>query len=147
MLGVEGDGAGEFAPGFEPDRLRGILVEDVQRLLRQQRQHQRRIELRLVPDGIDNRRVDLGGRSDLHVVDPVDELQRDIEKRLPDADAKPVCQCGRNGQPDGEQAKQDRSGQDHAACLPVPRTALAAACGMNRSGTGAKVNCGDIAGY
>ena len=60
----------------------------------------------------------------LPVVDPVDELQRHIEKRLPEADAEPICQCGSNGQPDGEQAKQDRSGQDHAACLPVPARLL-----------------------
>ena len=44
MLGVEGDGAGKLAPRLEPCRLRRCLVEYVQRLFGQQRQHQRRVE-------------------------------------------------------------------------------------------------------
>ena len=109
MLGVEGDGAGKLAPRLQPDRIRRFLVEYVQRLLRQQRQHQRGVESRLVPDRIDDRRIGLAGRPDRRIADAVDELERHVEECLPEPDAEPERLDHGKRQPYGEQAEQDGS--------------------------------------
>ena len=74
MLRVEGDGAGELAPRFEPHRSGRIVIEDMQGLLGQQRQHQRRVELRLVRDCVDDRRFGVPGHADPRVVHPPGKL-------------------------------------------------------------------------
>ena len=142
MLGVEGDGAGKLAPWLEPDRFRRGLVEDMQRLFGQQRQHQRRIDARLVPDRIDDGRRHGAGVADRPVVDAVDELERNVEQRLAKADPQPVgTRC----------AAVSHSARRPSRIAPVrimprllraahPRQLLPAALASKRSGSGAKVN-------
>jgi hypothetical protein len=81
----------------------------VQRLFGQQRQHQRRVEPRLVPDRVDDRRLRLGGVLDPGIADPVGELEGHIEEGLPETDAEPEGLDRGERQPDGKQAEQGGS--------------------------------------
>ena len=129
MFGVEGDGAAKFAPRLQPHRFGRGFVEDVQRVVRQQRQHQRRFQPGLVRDDVDDRGPRLPGDPDAVVDDSVSQLERHIEQRLGEAQAEAEFLHHADQQPGRNEARKQRQCQDHAAFLPtffMPRLFVAA---------------------
>ena len=120
MLGIEGDRAGQVAPWLEPSGARRLLIENVQRVVGQQRKHKRGVYPRLMRDDINDRRFGATGDADRPVVNTVCELERYVEKRLPQRQAKTVHLQQRDRQIGGGDAAEYYASQDHAfASQPV----------------------------
>lgn len=97
MLGLEGDGARQCPIGLHPSGPCAPGVEDVQRVGGQRRQHDRRIDARLVEHGIDDRRGFLCRCAECGVIKAPDQFEGDQPERLRQrvAPAKPLGKHGR----------------------------------------------------
>ena len=129
VLGVEDDGARKAAERLQPCGICRIVVEDVQRVLGQQRQHHRRIDLRLVGDHVDDRRIGLRSDADAAIVDLPGELEGRVEQPLPVGDSQAIRLDPGDRRIGSDKASDYGSGQDHAAPPVVTMRIVTSACG------------------
>ena len=120
MLGIEGDGAAKLAPRFQPGRARRSVVQNVQRVIRKQRQHQCRLDPRLVGDDIDHRRTRIAGNADAIVGNAVSKLERHVKQRLGKAQVEPERLDHADQHPGKAKAGKQSQCQDHAALSQRP---------------------------
>jgi len=65
--------------------------------------------------GIDDRRTGIARLADTPVRYPPDQLQRQVEQRLAEADADPIGLSQRAGQIGDDQGSEDGAGEDQAS--------------------------------